>query len=145
MNGTGKGRRPATGGGGGSRSADGGAGTGRRGEAGACDHGGRAARLRWVPRHRQAGPQRRGQPRRLLRLPGPPRPLRPRAARLLPAPRLPRSGAPAASDLAPRRLVLPSRAHWVSTTGSLESATAKGIHPRRSAYYFACGIPCSEL
>ena len=115
MDGKGRVRRPPTGGGGRSRSAgDGGAGTGRRGEAGALDDGGRAACLRRVPRHRQAGAQRWGQPRRLLCLPGSPRSLRPRAARLLPAPCLARAGASAASHLAPRRLILPSRAHWVS-------------------------------
>lgn len=90
----------------------------RRGwEAGARDDGWGAVHQRRVPRHRQAGAQRRRQPRRLLRLPRRPRPRRARAPRLPPPPRVAFAG-PHASHLAPPRLLLHPWAHRVRPTHS---------------------------
>uniref|UniRef100_A0A453PCV6 WAT1-related protein n=1 Tax=Aegilops tauschii subsp. strangulata TaxID=200361 RepID=A0A453PCV6_AEGTS len=89
----------------------GGGGAGWGSEAGARGDGGVAVHQRGVPRHREAGAQRRRQPRRLLRLPRPPRALRACSHRLLPPPRLARAGSSAARHASPPYLLLLPRAH----------------------------------
>lgn len=93
---------------------DGGGGAGWGSEAGARGDGGVAVHQRGVPRHREAGAQRRRQPRRLLRLPRPPRALRARSHRLLPPPRFARAGSSAARHASPICILLLPRAHGVS-------------------------------
>jgi hypothetical protein len=65
--------------------------------------------------------------RRLLRLPRPPSPLRPRPGRLLSAPQLPRTGTSAASHLAPSRLLLHPWAHRESCQVTTSQKHEEGI------------------